>query len=158
MRSGSLARQTQSVPGKPIGQEWDARTYTGVGPHPADPRAAQVAAQVMALINQIRPGTSADHVGSTAVPGLIGKNVVDLQITASPAEVPAITGARHHCHVVPTTDTDVRQMIEFRDLLRADPGAREAYAADKLRITAAISDSLEYTQAKTHLIQRLLGN
>ncbi len=94
MRSGSLARQTQSVPGKPIGQEWDARTYTGVGPHPADPRAAQVAAQVMALINQIRPGTSADHVGSTAVPGLIGKNVVDLQITASPAEVPAITGAR----------------------------------------------------------------
>jgi GrpB-like predicted nucleotidyltransferase (UPF0157 family) len=49
-------------------------------------------------------------------------------------------------------------MIEFRDLLRADPGAREAYAADKLRITAAISDSLEYTQAKTHLIQRLLGN
>ena len=81
------------MPGKPIGQEWDARTYTGVGPHPADPRAAQVAAQVMALINQIRPGTSADHVGSTAVPGLIGKNVVDLQITASPAEVPAITGA-----------------------------------------------------------------
>ncbi len=59
---------------------------------------------------------------------------------------------------MPTTDTDVRQMIEFRDLLRADPGAREAYAADKLRITAAISDSLEYTQAKTHLIQRLLGN
>jgi dephospho-CoA kinase len=47
----------------------------------------------MALINQIRPGISADHVGSTAVPGLIGKNVVDLQITASLAEVPAITGA-----------------------------------------------------------------
>jgi GrpB-like predicted nucleotidyltransferase (UPF0157 family) len=116
---------------------------------------------------------------------------VDLQITASPAEVPAVTGAMLglgfaqqrggdpwpperpmlegtfrsrdrvfaiHCHVVPTTDTDVRQMIEFRDLLRADPGAREAYAADKLRITAAISDSLGYTQAKTHLIQRLLGN
>jgi len=175
---------------KPIGQEWDARTYTGVGPYPADARAAQVAAQVISLIEEIRPGISADHVGSTAVPGLVGKNVVDLQITASPAEVPAITSAllglgfarqrgrdpwpperpmlegtfrSHdcvfaiHCHVVPTTDPEVRQMIEFRDLLRADPGAREAYAADKRRITAGIADSLEYTHAKTRLIQRLLG-
>jgi dephospho-CoA kinase len=179
------------VTGKPIGQEWDARTYTGVGPHPADPRAAQVAAQVMALIGEVSPGTTADHVGSTAVSGLIGKNVVDLQITSSPSDVPAITGAllglgfarqrgrdpwpperpmlegtfrghdcvfAIHCHVVPTTDLDVRQMIEFRNLLRADPGAREAYAADKRRITAGISDPLEYTHAKTQLIQRLLGD
>jgi dephospho-CoA kinase len=147
--------------------------------------------QAKTLINQIRPGTSVDHIGSTVVPGLIGKNVVDLQVTASPAEVPAITGAllglgfaqqrgrdpwpperpmlegtfrRHncvfalHCYVVPSTDTDVHQMIEFRELLRAHPKAREVYAADKRRITAGISDSLEYTQAKTHLIQRLLGN
>jgi GrpB-like predicted nucleotidyltransferase (UPF0157 family) len=28
-----------------------------------------------------------------------------------------------HCHIVPTTDPDVRQMIAFRDLLRADHGA-----------------------------------
>ncbi|HEY5985730.1 MAG TPA: GrpB family protein [Streptosporangiaceae bacterium] len=178
------------MPGNPIGQEWDARTYTGLGPYPADARAAQVAAQVMALVEEVRPGISADHVGSTAVPGLIGKNVVDLQITASPAEVPAITAsllglgfARQrgrdpwpperpmlegtfrsqdcvfaiHCHVVPTTDPDVSQMIEFRDLLRANPRAREAYAADKRRITADTSDSLEYTHAKTQLIQRLLA-
>ena len=60
-----------------------------------------------------------------------------------------------HCHVVPTTDPDVRQMIEFRDLLRRDPAAREAYAADKLRISARTSDSLDYTYAKTGLIRRL---
>lgn len=63
-----------------------------------------------------------------------------------------------HCHVVPTTDPDVRQMIEFRDLLRCDPEAREAYAADKRLITRDISDSLEYTHAKTELIGRLLAN
>jgi len=178
------------VTGKLIGQRWDARTYVGVGPHPADPRAAEVAATIMTLIGAARPGITADHVGSTAVPGLIGKNVVDLQITADPADVPAITAALLglgfapqrdrdpwpperpmlegtfgcrggvfliHCHVVPATDPDVRQMIEFRDLLRSDPRAREAYAAGKRRITAGISDSLDYTQAKTPLIRRLLG-
>jgi GrpB-like predicted nucleotidyltransferase (UPF0157 family) len=58
-----------------------------------EPRTAIVAAHVEALIANIRPGTSAEHVGSTAVQGLIGKNVVDLQITADPAEVPAVTEA-----------------------------------------------------------------
>jgi GrpB-like predicted nucleotidyltransferase (UPF0157 family) len=51
-----------------------------------------------------------------------------------------------HCHVVPATDPEVRQMIEFRDLLRSDPRPREAYAADKQRITVGISDSLDYTR------------
>ena len=180
--------QTLPVAGKPIGHEWDARTYRGAGPHPADPRTAEVAATLLALIGEA--GIIGEHVGSTAVPGLIGKNVVDLQITADPAEVPAITGALLrlgfarqrgrdpwpperpmlegtfrcrggiflvHCHVVPTTDPDVRQMIEFRDLLRSDPAACVAYAADKRRITVGISDSLDYTHAKTPLIRRLLG-
>ena len=55
-----------------------------------------MAAHVEALIANIRSGTSAEHVGSTAVQGLIGKNVVDLQITADPAD-------SLHCHVVPAT-------------------------------------------------------
>jgi dephospho-CoA kinase len=150
-----------------------------------------VAAKITALISEVKPGITAEHVGSTAVPGLIGKNIVDLQITADPMDVPAITDtllglgfARQrgrdpwpperpmlegtfrshdcvfliHCHVVPITDPNLRQMIEFRDLLRSDPGARDAYAADKRRITADISDSLEYTHAKTQLIHRLLGD
>lgn len=190
LRSRPSGAQTERVAGQPIGQEWEEGTYRGVGPHRADPRAAAVAAQVAALIAEARPGTIAEHVGSTAVPGLIGKNVVDLQITADPAEVPAIAGALLglgfarqrgrepwpperpmlegtyrcrcgvfllHCHVVPATDPDVAQMIEFRDLLRRDPAARHAYAAEKLRITAGTSDSLEYTHAKTALIRRLLA-
>ena len=58
---------------------------------------------------------------------------------------------------MPTTDPDVAQMIEFRDLLRRDPAARRAYAADKERIAVGTSDTLDYTHAKTHLIRRLLG-
>jgi GrpB-like predicted nucleotidyltransferase (UPF0157 family) len=58
-----------------------------------DPRAPDVAARVAALIAAARPGTVAEHVGSTAVPGLAGKGVVDLVIEAAPAEIPAITDA-----------------------------------------------------------------
>jgi hypothetical protein len=61
-----------------------------------------------------------------------------------------------HCHIVPTTDPDVRQMIAFRDLLRGDRSALEAYANDKHRIAAATEDPLEYTAAKTELVDRLL--
>src|SRR5262249_1571169 len=58
--------------------------------------------------------------------------------------------------VVPTTDPEVGQMIEFRDLLRRDSAAREAYAADKRRIATDTADTLDYTEAKTRLIRYLL--
>lgn len=57
--STGAERQTGPVQGRPIGQERDERTYTGIGPHPADPRAAEVAAQVAALIARALPGTAA---------------------------------------------------------------------------------------------------
>jgi GrpB-like predicted nucleotidyltransferase (UPF0157 family) len=63
----------------------------GIGPHPADPRAPVAAAEIIELVEERRPGTGAEHVGSTAVPDLEGKNVVDLQITADPEDVPSIT-------------------------------------------------------------------
>ena len=62
----------------------------GIGPHPSDPRAPGAAAEIIELIEGRRPGTGAEHVGSTAVPDLVGKNFVDLQITAVPEDVPSI--------------------------------------------------------------------
>jgi dephospho-CoA kinase len=173
-----------------IGEEWDERTYQGIGPHRADPRTVVAATEVISLIEEALPGTRAEHIGSTAVLGLDGKNVVDLQITADPGDVVEITEAllglgfvrqrgrdpwpperpmlegtyqcdgavlALHCHVVPTTDPDVRKMIEFRDLLRADAGARESYVADKRRIAALTDDPLAYTHDKTALINLLLS-
>jgi GrpB-like predicted nucleotidyltransferase (UPF0157 family) len=74
----------------PIGQEWDARTYVGIGPHSSDPRALAAAVEIIELVEEKRPGTGAQHIGSTAVPDLVGKNFVDLQITADPQDVPSI--------------------------------------------------------------------
>jgi dephospho-CoA kinase len=174
----------------PIGREFEDRTYRGIGPHAADLRAARAAAALASLIEERIHGVRAEHVGSTAVPGLAGKNVIDLQITAEPSDVPRLTkellglgferqrgrdpwpperpmlegtyrwdGAvlLVHCHVVPTTDPDVEQMIAFRDLLRGDVAARTAYEAEKRRIAATTDDSLDYTNAKTAVIRRLLG-
>jgi GrpB-like predicted nucleotidyltransferase (UPF0157 family) len=61
--------------------------------HQADPAAPEVARTLIALIASRWPATPAEHVGSTAVPGLAGKNTIDLLLTAQPAQIPAITQA-----------------------------------------------------------------
>jgi dephospho-CoA kinase len=82
---------------------------TTVAPHPpigryqrvpvqvyqADPDAPDVARRLIALIATRWPATPAEHVGSTAVPDLAGKNTIDLLLAAPPAHIPAITQALH---------------------------------------------------------------
>jgi 5-(carboxyamino)imidazole ribonucleotide synthase len=57
---------------------------------PWDPRAAEVAAEVVRLVTARRPDLAVEHIGSTAVPGLPGKGVVDLGIATDPPDVPRI--------------------------------------------------------------------
>lgn len=58
-----------------------------------DPRAADVAASLAGAVREV-PGVSAvEHVGSSAVPGLAGKGIVDLLAAAAPADVPAVADA-----------------------------------------------------------------
>ena len=57
----------------------------------ADPRASEVAGRVIELIAARRPGTTVEHVGSSAVPGVAGKGTIDLLLPASPEEIPAVT-------------------------------------------------------------------
>ena len=59
----------------------------------ADPQAPQVAIRLIALLATGWPATPAEHVGSSAVPGLAGKNIIDLLMAAAPADIPAITAA-----------------------------------------------------------------
>jgi GrpB-like predicted nucleotidyltransferase (UPF0157 family) len=59
----------------------------------ADPDAPEVARRLIALIATRWPATPAEHVGSTAVPDLAGKNIIDLLLAADPAHIPAITQA-----------------------------------------------------------------
>jgi 5-(carboxyamino)imidazole ribonucleotide synthase len=55
-----------------------------------DPRSLDVAATVRALIIERRPDLLVEHIGSTAVPGLPGKGIVDLAIATTPEDVPAV--------------------------------------------------------------------
>src|SRR4051794_41512798 len=57
--------------------------------HPWDPRTTDVARELARLVDSARRGTVAHHVGSSAVPGLAGKNVGGLGIEAEPDEIPA---------------------------------------------------------------------
>ena len=61
--------------------------------HQADPDAPEVARRLIALIATRWPATPAEHVGSTAVPDLAGKNIIDLLLAAEPADISAITQA-----------------------------------------------------------------
>jgi 5-(carboxyamino)imidazole ribonucleotide synthase len=57
---------------------------------PWDPRAPEVAATVRRLIHDRRPDLVVEHIGSTAVPGLPGKGIVDLAIATTPEDVPPV--------------------------------------------------------------------
>jgi GrpB-like predicted nucleotidyltransferase (UPF0157 family) len=61
--------------------------------HEADPDAPEVARRLIALISTRWPGTPAEHIGSSAVPGLAGKNIIDLLLAAEPPQIPAIIQA-----------------------------------------------------------------
>ena len=126
-----------------------------------------------------------EHVGSTSVPGLAAKPIVDIQVSVADMEredgyVPQCEAAglqlrsrdhEHryfrppadrprdvHVHVCAAGGRWERAHLLFRDYLRANPPACAAYTAMK-REAAALwrDDSLAYTEAKNDLILDLLG-
>ncbi len=55
-----------------------------------DPRTSEIAGIVADLVRERRPDIDVVHIGSTAVPGLPGKGIVDLAISTEPAAIPGI--------------------------------------------------------------------
>jgi GrpB-like predicted nucleotidyltransferase (UPF0157 family) len=121
------------------------------------PRAFErLAAELRTALGEL--AVAVEHVGSTAVPGLVAKPILDLVVGLAPATdsdrvILAIerlgyqfrgdkgdTGGllfvlenrpAHriaHVHVVPHGGERWRQYLVFRDRLRIDPDARAAYA------------------------------
>src|SRR5947207_8528654 len=125
-----------------------------------------------------------EHIGSTAVPGLAAKPVVDLDVVVSRADAPEVirrlaglgyvhegdlgmTGreafgcpsgeTRHHLYVVAEAADELRRHVAFRDALRADPALRERYAALKRSLTAQHPlDRKAYTEGKSAFIAAAL--
>jgi len=127
-----------------------------------------------------------EHVGSTAVPGLAAKPVIDIMagvetLEASRAAIerletfgycyapyaadvehwfckPSPALRTHHLHLVPVHSALWVARLSFRDALRADTELARAYAALKLELAARFRNDREaYTQAKAPFIRAVLA-
>ncbi len=64
---------------------------------------------------------------------------------------------RIHAHVVEAGSTEARDLVRFRDLLRANAGLRRVYEMEKCKILArGISHGSEYAKAKGEFIRGVL--
>ncbi len=125
--------------------------------------------------------TVAEHIGSTSVPGLAAKAVIDLMAATDDldtvtAHEPVLqklgyrlveTGmverllyrregdVAYHLHVVTTDSWDTRNERLMSDHLRRHPADRDEYAALKRDLAGSTADGLAYTRGKTALIQRI---
>jgi GrpB-like predicted nucleotidyltransferase (UPF0157 family) len=125
------------------------------------------------------------HVGSTAVPGLDAKPVIDILVGVADLESARVHVDRlvelgyhyapyragemlwfckpdparrtHHLHLVPAGSSRFRDELAFRDYLRAHSDVAEAYAALKRRLAATFEHDREaYTKAKEGFISEVL--
>ena len=125
-----------------------------------------------------------EHVGSTAVPGLAAKPVLDVLVGLRSLELPeeriaAVErlgyeyvgeyglpgrlffrkgGARrtHHVHAVEHGGDHWHRHLAFRDFLRAHPAEAERYAAEKRRAAARDLTAPDYWEAKREHVEALL--
>jgi GrpB-like predicted nucleotidyltransferase (UPF0157 family) len=126
-----------------------------------------------------------EHIGSTSVPGLAAKPIIDLDVVlSSPADLPeairlldrigyvhegdlGVAGReafrpppgepRHHLYVLIEGATELRRHLAFRDALRADEGLRHRYAALKRSLAKAHKDERSaYTEAKSAFINSIV--
>lgn len=123
-----------------------------------------------------------DHIGSTSVPGLAAKPIIDIDLSVpdpddEPAYLPALQRAGYHLRVrqpghrmVRTVDLDVhvhicreaseweRRHLLFRDRLRSDSADRDAYAALKRELARREwPDMNAYADAKSVLIGEIMA-
>jgi GrpB-like predicted nucleotidyltransferase (UPF0157 family) len=127
-----------------------------------------------------------EHIGSTAVPLLAAKPVIDIMapVQTLQASLPAIEAARragyvyhpyksevmhwfckpsathrtHHLHLVPLGSPLWRQRLAFRDALRRSPKLAAEYAELKQRLAERFPyDREAYTDAKAPFVHRVLS-
>jgi GrpB-like predicted nucleotidyltransferase (UPF0157 family) len=130
-------------------------------------------------------GVEVEHVGSTSVPGLAAKPVIDIDVVVrSPEAVPTaierlrtlgyvyqgnkgIVGReaflwppdapRHHLYVVIARSQPHANHVDFRDYLRQHPEVAAQYAALKRRLADEYrDDQQDYTDAKSEFVARVL--
>ncbi|HEU5483755.1 MAG TPA: GrpB family protein [Microlunatus sp.] len=129
------------------------------------------------------PFSTIEHVGSTSVPGLAAKPVIDCDIVVAAADVeqasevlvalgfrplgelgieqrwafkepPRLAGT--NTYVTVEGSLSLRNHLWVRDTLRSDPALRAAYGELKLRIGPISCTIEEYGRSKNSMIQEIL--
>lgn len=126
------------------------------------------------------------HVGSTAVPGLPAKPIIDIMIAVPRFENaiecigplsdlgyafidhPQNTERRffrkgqprtQHVHIVEASSAELRDHLAFRDALRANSEWRDQYAALKYALADRHrNDRAQYSESKTEFVQKILSS
>ena len=127
-----------------------------------------------------------EHIGSTAVPGLPAKAVIDIMGAVRDLETsrPAIEALKplsycyfpykadsmhwfckpsdlertHHLHLIPIDSKLWHERVAFRNQLRGDRATREAYSELKHRLASQFRNDREaYTDGKSEFIKSVLS-
>jgi GrpB-like predicted nucleotidyltransferase (UPF0157 family) len=143
-----------------------------------------LASRVMSVLGSLV--LQVEHIGSTAVPGLAAKPVIDLDVVlASQSNLPEAIGrlgvlgyvhegtlgivgreafrwppsqARHHLYMLTADAVELRRHLAFRDAMRADFAVRDAYAALKRSLALRYPhDRKSYADGKSGFITQVLG-
>lgn len=124
-----------------------------------------------------------EHIGSTAVPGLAAKPIIDLLVTVADIEdelryLPALQRVGYvlrvrerghrmvrtpefdvHVHIWPDGDPAVTAHLAFRIRLRSSTADRDLYAATKRRLAQQDWPTMNhYAAAKTDVILQILSD
>ena len=125
-----------------------------------------------------------EHIGSTAVPGLAAKPIVDMLVVVADsadegAYLPAMESDGHvlrvrepeleehrmfrtpeldvHVHVLSDGSPEIERYLRFRDALRAAPHLRERYQTRKLTLAAQDWPDMDaYAQAKSEVVEAIV--
>lgn len=128
---------------------------------------------------------SIEHVGSTAVPGLAAKPIIDIDVLLrSTSDLPVVIrklgymgyehrgdlgvsgreafrtksdAVHHHLYVCPPGSREYERHVAFRNYLRTHPADANAYALLKRELASRLRNDREaYNQAKSEFVQRIL--
>ena len=145
---------------------------------------ARLFRQEKARLSHLPNGAVLHHIGSTSVPGLPAKPILDLMVVASIDLHSAIANAligsgyldrghrggrgghvlirmhdglrTHALHLYGNGDPEVAEHLDFRDALRTVPILRNRYAERKRRLVAEGVARSDYADRKTDTIRSVL--